>query len=209
MEGRRVIGSPRLLPLSEIGPADSLRSLGIRPQLYLPGVGEDLHDPINLGAIAECAGPHSLDPWRRLDRTAWAGFQYWLFRSGPVTSSLSETGGNLVRRRGCTVARFAVSSRPGFRNREGYRFHPTGVRLFAEQRNAAAEVPRHRAAHLGRTRGPRPVAMRPRNGALHSSPAGVAAVPAPQSDAGGGCSLPNGSLRPRTPPRQGGSSPCR
>ncbi len=29
----------------------------------------------------------------RLDRTVWAGLQYLLFRSGPVASSLFETGG--------------------------------------------------------------------------------------------------------------------
>ena len=37
-------GSPQLLMLSGIGPADALRKLGIRPIVDVPGVGENLHD---------------------------------------------------------------------------------------------------------------------------------------------------------------------
>jgi choline dehydrogenase len=39
-----VIGSPQLLQLSGIGPADHLRSLGIQVACDLPGVGENLQD---------------------------------------------------------------------------------------------------------------------------------------------------------------------
>jgi choline dehydrogenase len=39
-----VIGSPQLLLLSGIGPADDLRALGIDPLADLPGVGANLHD---------------------------------------------------------------------------------------------------------------------------------------------------------------------
>src|SRR6204780_2906734 len=39
-----VIGSPHLLLLSGIGPADDLRPLGIDPRADLPGVGANLHD---------------------------------------------------------------------------------------------------------------------------------------------------------------------
>jgi choline dehydrogenase len=38
------IGTPRLLLLSGIGPADELRTLGISPACDLPGVGENLQD---------------------------------------------------------------------------------------------------------------------------------------------------------------------
>ena len=87
------IGSPRLLLLSGIGPGDHLRSLGIEVRHDLPGVGENLQDHIDLCAIAECTGPFSYDRVQRFDRATWAGLQYLLFRSGPVTSSLFETGG--------------------------------------------------------------------------------------------------------------------
>lgn len=87
------IGSPRLLLLSGIGPADRLRGLGIPVAHDLPGVGENLQDHLDLCVLAECAGPYSYDPVKRLDRTLAAGLQYLLLHSGPVASSLFETGG--------------------------------------------------------------------------------------------------------------------
>ena len=86
------IGSPRLLLLSGIGPAEHLCALDIGVQHDLPGVGENLQDHIDVCALAECSGPHSYDRDQRPHRAAWAGLQYLLFRSGPVTSSLFETG---------------------------------------------------------------------------------------------------------------------
>lgn len=87
------IGSPRLLMLSGIGPADHLRALGITVVQDLPGVGSNLQDHLDLYAIAECTGPHTYDPIARPHRTLWAGLQYLLFRQGPVASTLFETGG--------------------------------------------------------------------------------------------------------------------
>ena len=87
------IGSPRLLMLSGIGPADHLRGLGIDVVHDLPGVGENLHDHIDLCTISECTGRHTYDGTDRLDRTLLAGLQYLLTRTGPVTASLFETGG--------------------------------------------------------------------------------------------------------------------
>lgn len=87
------IGSPRLLLLSGVGPADHLKSVGIEPVHELPGVGENLQDHLDLYAIAECKGDFTYDGYARLHRTVWAGLQYFLFRSGPVASTLFETGG--------------------------------------------------------------------------------------------------------------------
>ncbi len=86
------IGSPRLMMLSGIGPADHLRTVGVDVVHDLPGVGQNLQDHIDLCALAECTGPHSYDGVQRLDRSILAGLQYLLFKSGPVTSSLFETG---------------------------------------------------------------------------------------------------------------------
>ena len=47
------IGSPRLLQLSGIGPADHLTSLGIPVTLDQPGVGANLQDHLDLFVIAE------------------------------------------------------------------------------------------------------------------------------------------------------------
>lgn len=86
------IGSPRLLLLSGIGPADHLRSVGVDVVADLPGVGSNLQDHIDICAIAELTGPHSYDGWDRLDKTIWAGLQYMLFKTGPAAASLFETG---------------------------------------------------------------------------------------------------------------------
>jgi len=86
------IGSPWLLLLSGIGPADHLKSVGVDVKHNLPGVGQNLQDHIDICALAECTGPHSHDGVLRIDRTIMAGLQYLLFKTGPVTSSLFETG---------------------------------------------------------------------------------------------------------------------
>ncbi|OLP57870.1 alanine-phosphoribitol ligase [Xaviernesmea oryzae] len=87
------IGSPKLLLQSGIGPADHLRSAGVKVLHDLPGVGGNLQDHLDLFVIAECTGDHTYDSVAKLHRTLWAGLEYLLFRSGPVASSLFETGG--------------------------------------------------------------------------------------------------------------------
>lgn len=87
------IGSPRLLMHSGIGPAEHLKSVGIDVVHDLPGVGSNLQDHLDVCAISECTGRHSYDGIERLDRTILAGLQYLLFKTGPVTASLFETGG--------------------------------------------------------------------------------------------------------------------
>jgi len=87
------MGSPKLLLQSGIGPAAHLRSVGVDVKHDLPGVGENLQDHLDLFVIAECTGDHTYDNVAKLHRTLWAGLEYVLFKSGPVASSLFETGG--------------------------------------------------------------------------------------------------------------------
>lgn len=87
------IGSPKLLLQSGIGAADQLRKTGVPVVHNLPGVGENMQDHLDLFVISECTGDHTYDGVAKLHRTLWAGLQYVLFRSGPVASSLFETGG--------------------------------------------------------------------------------------------------------------------
>jgi choline dehydrogenase-like flavoprotein len=86
-------GSPKLLMQSGIGPAEHLRSVGVPVAHDLPGVGSNLQDHLDLFVICECTGDHTYDNYAKLHRTVWAGLQYVLFRTGPVASSLFETGG--------------------------------------------------------------------------------------------------------------------
>ena len=87
------IGSPRLLQLSGIGPADDLRALGIDVVQDQPNVGANLQDHLDLYAICEVSGPHTYDRFAKLHLSALAGLQYIFTRKGPVASSLFETGG--------------------------------------------------------------------------------------------------------------------
>ena len=87
------IGSPRLLQLSGIGPADHLAGLGINVVYDQPQVGANLQDHLDLYCICEVSGPHTYDRFAKPHLSALAGLQYLLTRKGPVASSLFETGG--------------------------------------------------------------------------------------------------------------------
>lgn len=87
------IGSPKLLLQSGIGPAEHLHSVGVKVLHDLAGVGSNMQDHLDLFVISECTGDHTYDNVAKLHRTLWAGLEYVLFRSGPVASSLFETGG--------------------------------------------------------------------------------------------------------------------
>ncbi|MBY6116944.1 GMC family oxidoreductase N-terminal domain-containing protein [Mameliella alba] len=86
------IGSPKMMMLSGLGPAAHLRDHGIDVIADLPGVGENLHDHFGIDIVAELTGHQSLDKYNKLHWMAWAGAQYYLFNSGPVTSNVVEGG---------------------------------------------------------------------------------------------------------------------
>ena len=86
------IGSPKLLMLSGIGPADELRAAGIRPVHDLPGVGRNLQDHYAVDIVHELTGPWSLDRYQRKPWMVAAGLQYWLYRDGPAASTVVEGG---------------------------------------------------------------------------------------------------------------------
>ena len=93
------IGTPRLLQLSGVGPADALRKAGVAVVHDLPAVGANLQDHLDLYVIAECTGDHTYDRVARLDRTIWAGLQYVLFKTWPVNLDVVRDRRLLVRRR--------------------------------------------------------------------------------------------------------------
>jgi choline dehydrogenase-like flavoprotein len=87
------VGSPKLLLLSGIGPADELRALGIEVAHDLPGVGRNFQDHVDVYVISELNGPHSYNRHTRPHRQLWCAAQYYLFGCGPITSNLAEAGG--------------------------------------------------------------------------------------------------------------------
>jgi len=86
------IGSPKLLMLSGVGPAAHLREHGIEVVHDLPGVGQNLNDHFGIDIVAELKGQTSLDKYAKPHWMIWAGLQYMLFKSGPVTSNVVEGG---------------------------------------------------------------------------------------------------------------------
>ena len=86
------IGSPKLLLLSGIGPADEVRRHGIDVVCDLPGVGRNLHDHFDVDIVYELHDALSLDKYKKPHMKLWAGLEYKLFGTGPVTSNLAESG---------------------------------------------------------------------------------------------------------------------
>src|SRR5262249_8036021 len=81
------IGSPQLLLLSGVGPADELRSSGIEPIIDLPGVGRNLQDHLELDLQWECRESIAINGLLRADKLAWIGLQWLLFRSGMAATN--------------------------------------------------------------------------------------------------------------------------
>ncbi len=86
------VGSPRLLLLSGIGPADHLRRVGVPVAHDLPGVGQNLQDHYTVDLIYELSGAYGLDRYQRRHWKALAAMQYLLLRRGPATSNIVEGG---------------------------------------------------------------------------------------------------------------------
>lgn len=76
--------SPQLLMLSGIGPADHLRSLGIKPRADLP-VGDNLQDHLGVWISYARKEPGAFHAEMRFDRMAVSMLRAYFFGSGPGT----------------------------------------------------------------------------------------------------------------------------
>jgi choline dehydrogenase len=76
------INSPRLLQHSGIGDAAYLKSIGIEPLHHLPGVGENLHDHLEVYFQYECLLPVSLYPKLNLLSKGMIGLEWLLWKKG-------------------------------------------------------------------------------------------------------------------------------
>jgi choline dehydrogenase len=87
-------GSPQILQLSGLGPADLLRQYGITVLRDMPGVGADLQDHLQARFLYGVTRPITLnDVVNRFDRRMWAGLRYVLLRKGPLAVSAGYAGG--------------------------------------------------------------------------------------------------------------------
>ena len=81
-------GSPQLLLLSGLGPAQHLAEMGIDVIRDMPAVGSNLHDHFNTTASWRCSKPITLNELQNsMMRKALAGVRYALFRSGPMAGN--------------------------------------------------------------------------------------------------------------------------
>ena len=87
------IGSPQILQLSGLGPAEVLRGLGIGVVADLPEVGANLQDHLQIRSIYKVRNTRTLNRRARtwLGRCAMA-LEYAMFRTGPLTMPPSQLG---------------------------------------------------------------------------------------------------------------------
>jgi len=86
-------GSPQLLLLSGLGPAQHLQDIGIDVVRDMPAVGSNLHDHFNSYVSWRCTKPITLNDLENSpSRKVLAGVRYFLFRSGPMASNGIHAG---------------------------------------------------------------------------------------------------------------------
>jgi len=87
------IGSPQILQLSGVGPAELLRQHGIDVALDAPGVGANLQDHLQIRAVYKIEGAPTLNVLASsLVGKAKIGLEYLLKRSGPMSMAPSQLG---------------------------------------------------------------------------------------------------------------------
>lgn len=88
-------GSPQLLMVSGVGPAEHLREHGITPVLDLPGVGANLHDHVDVVIVVNA--PKARDLLGITPGGLWKAvrgiFEWRRQRSGMLTTNFAEAGG--------------------------------------------------------------------------------------------------------------------
>ena len=87
------IGSPQILQLSGIGPGALLQDLGINVEHDLPGVGENLHDHLQIRMMYKVKNVRTLNERANsLFGKMAMGLEYLFFRTGPLTMPPSQLG---------------------------------------------------------------------------------------------------------------------
>ena len=114
-------GSPQLLLLSGIGPADHLRDVGVPIAHELDGVGRNLHDHPFLVCCFESAVGGSLVDAEHPRYLA----EYLLRRSGPLTSSVAEAFAFVRSRAGLPAPDLQLHFAPAFFSEHGAETHDT------------------------------------------------------------------------------------
>jgi len=87
------VGSPQILQLSGVGPADWLAEQGIAAVRDVQGVGRNLQDHLQQRAIFKVSGVKTLnETYHSLVRRALMGLEYAVRQTGPLTMAPSQLG---------------------------------------------------------------------------------------------------------------------
>jgi choline dehydrogenase len=86
------IGSPQILQLSGVGPRELLQKLSIPLVRELSGVGENLHDHLQIRMVWKVNGPTLNERANRWTGKAAMALEYFLFKTGPLTMPPSQLG---------------------------------------------------------------------------------------------------------------------
>ncbi len=84
------IGSPQILQLSGIGPADVCQNSAVPITHVLPGVGQNLQDHLQIRGIYKTSQATLNDELNNPFRKLLIGLEYLAFRSGPMTIAASQ-----------------------------------------------------------------------------------------------------------------------
>ena len=87
------IGSPQILQLSGLGPAQRLQALGVPVEKDMPGIGENLQDHLQIRAVFKVQNTTTLNTQANsLWGKAKIGLEYAFQRTGPMSMAPSQLG---------------------------------------------------------------------------------------------------------------------
>ncbi|MBT6826727.1 MAG: choline dehydrogenase, partial [Rhodospirillales bacterium] len=94
------INSPKILMLSGIGNAEHLKEHGIESVHHLPGVGENLHDHLEIWFQQNCTQPITVNGKLNLISKFFIGAQWFFFKNGLGATNHFESNGYIRSRPG-------------------------------------------------------------------------------------------------------------
>ncbi len=87
------INSPQLLQLSGVGPQDVIRDAGLEVVLDQPNVGSHMQDHLGVNYIYKANRPTLNDILGQWSGRIFAGIEYLMRRTGPLSLSVNQFGG--------------------------------------------------------------------------------------------------------------------
>ncbi len=118
------IGSPQILMLSGIGPADKLSSFGIEIKKELEGVGHNLQDHLQARPVFKCRSSTINTETNSIFKQALIGIEYALKRTGPMTMAASLGTGYLKTRKELLTPDIQFHLQPFSTDKVGSATHP-------------------------------------------------------------------------------------